>query len=65
MLTACGDDRHAHQLQAPLLLLTDGKGQHDYRVDLSPRRQPVEEVVPVFDAVDVVQENVQVSGPQD
>ncbi|MER7401629.1 hypothetical protein ABT373_03860 [Streptomyces sp. NPDC000070] len=51
VLTVRRDDRHAHQLRPPLLLLADREGQDDDCVDLAAGWETMEEVVAVLDAV--------------
>ncbi|MEU3616664.1 hypothetical protein ABZ725_30815 [Streptomyces sp. NPDC006872] len=41
MLAACGDDRDAHQLQPPLLLLADRERRRDHGVHLASRGQSI------------------------
>ncbi len=59
-LPAGRHDADAHEFEPLPFELGYGEGEHDDRVDLTPRRETVEEVTPVLDIADVVEQHIQV-----
>ncbi len=57
-------DLDAHQFEPAPLGLLHREGHDDHGVDLAPGRQPFEEVVPVVQVTDRIEQDVELGRPQ-